>query len=83
MVLEIWIKIPLGCESPPLKKPHVLQQWVQPAMAFLCPFCFGAKSPSGLCCTTDFTLNEILGSQKYFCAWKGPLKVSCQAYGLE
>lgn len=24
MVLEIWIKIPLGCESPPLKKPHVL-----------------------------------------------------------
>lgn len=26
MVLEIWIKIPLGCESPPLKKPHVLQQ---------------------------------------------------------
>lgn len=24
MLLEIWIKIPLGCKSDPLKKPHVL-----------------------------------------------------------
>lgn len=27
MVLEIWIKTPLDCESPPLKKPHVLAPW--------------------------------------------------------
>jgi len=52
-------------------------------MAFFCPSRMGAKSPSGLCCTTDFTLDEILGAQKYFCAWKGPLKVPCPASSLE
>lgn len=58
-------------------------RWVQSAMTFLYPYCFGTNSVSELCCTADFTLNEILGAQKYSCAWKGSLRVSCPASGLD
>lgn len=37
----------------------------------------------GPCYTTDFPLTEMLGSQKYFCAWMGSVSVSSPASSSE
>lgn len=37
----------------------------------------------GPCYTTDFPLTETVGSQKYFCAWRGSLNVSSPASSSE